>query len=113
VLFVDEHDIERLHVATHPDKLKLLHRLLRGSSDAASLAKELLVKRKVISVHLGELEKLGLVEDVALSQGKRPLEVNYYKFTQKGKNIYENIVHLLNILKVSRKKAKNKLLSRI
>jgi DNA-binding HxlR family transcriptional regulator len=114
VLFVDEHDIERLHVATHPDKLKLLHRLLRGGSDGASLAKELLIKRKVISVHLGELEKLGLVEeDVALSQGKRPLEVKYYKLTQKGKNIYENIVHLLNILKVSRKNAKNKLLSRI
>jgi predicted transcriptional regulator len=47
---------------------------------------------------------LGLVEeDVALSQGKRPLEVKYYKLTQKGKNFYENIVHLLNILKVSRK----------
>lgn len=109
MLFVVEHDIERLHVATHPDKLKLLHR----SSDAASLAKELLVKRKVISVHLGELETLGLIEDIALTQGKRPVDVKYYKLTQKGKNIYENIVHLLNILKVSRKKAKNKLLSRI
>ena len=110
MLFVVEHDIERLHVATHPDKLKLLHR----SSDAASLAKELLVKRKVISVHLGELENLGLVEeDIALTQGKRPVDVKYYKLTQKGKNIYENIVHLLNILKVSRKEAKNKLLSRI
>lgn len=109
MLFVVEHDIERLHVATHPDKLKLLHR----SSDAASLAKELLVKRKVISVHLGELENLGLIEDIALTQGKRPVDVKYYKLTQKGKNIYENIVHLLNILKVSRKKAKNKLLSRI
>jgi predicted ArsR family transcriptional regulator len=78
VSFVDNHDIERLHVATHPDKLKLLHHLLRRSSDAALLAEELLVKRKVIAVHLDELEKVGLVEeDVALSQGKRPVEVKY------------------------------------
>jgi predicted ArsR family transcriptional regulator len=77
VSFVDNHDIERLHVATHPDKLKL-HHLLRRSSDAALLAEELLVKRKVIAVHLDELEKVGLVEeDVALSQGKRPVEVKY------------------------------------
>jgi DNA-binding HxlR family transcriptional regulator len=42
------------------------------------LAEELLVKRKVIAVHLDELEKVGLVEeDVALSQGKRPVEVKY------------------------------------
>jgi predicted transcriptional regulator len=107
VLFDDNHDIERLHVATHPDKLKLLHHLLRGSRDALSLAEELLVKRKVIAVHLDELEKVGLVEeDVALGQGKRPDEVKYYKLTQKGKHIYENIVQLLDILKVSRRKAK-------
>ena len=76
-----------------PDKLELLHRLPLSSSDAASLAKELLVKRKVIAVHLDELEKLVLIEeDVALSQGKRPVEVKYYRLTQKGKNIYKNIV---------------------
>jgi DNA-binding MarR family transcriptional regulator len=75
-----------------PDKLELLHRLPRSSSDAASLAKELLVKRKVIAVHLDELEKLVIIEDVALSQGKRPVEVKYYRLTQKGKNIYKNIV---------------------
>jgi DNA-binding HxlR family transcriptional regulator len=73
-----------------PDKLELLHRLPRSSSDAASLAKELLVKRKVIAVHLDELEELVIIEDVA--QGKRPVEVKYYRLTQKGKNIYKNIV---------------------
>lgn len=75
-----------------PDKLELLHRLPRSSSDAASMAKELPVKSKVITVHLDELEKLVLIEDVALSQGKRPVEVKYYRLTQKGKNIYKNIV---------------------
>ena len=110
MLFVDNHDIERLHVATHTHKLKLLHHLLRRSRDAASLAEKLLVKRKVIAVHLDELEKVGLVEeDAALSQDKRPVEVKYYKLTQKGKHIYENIVQLLDILKVSRRKAKKKL----
>jgi predicted transcriptional regulator len=62
-LLVDiDDDIERFHIATHPDKMRLLHILLRGSSDAATLQKALQEKRKVIAVHLNELEQLGLVE---------------------------------------------------
>ncbi len=86
-------DLERVHIASHPTRIRILHRLLNGDNYAAKLGQELDIERKVISFHLAELEKVGLVEGkYALNQDKRPVAVKYYKMTRKGKEILEHIV---------------------
>jgi predicted transcriptional regulator len=85
-------DLQRIHVATEPTRIRILHRLLNGNNYAAKLGRELDVERKVIAFHLAELEKVGLVEgNYALNQDKRPVAVKYYKMTRKGKEIYEHV----------------------
>jgi predicted ArsR family transcriptional regulator len=86
-------DMERIHVASHSTRIRILHRLLDGDNYAAKLGQELNIERKVIAFHLAELEKVGLVEGkYALNQDKRPVAVKYYKMTRKGKEILEHIV---------------------
>ena len=92
--------------------MRILGLLLAGRNNIITLQAELELKKKAIAVHLNELQNLGLVEyDNAQSQDK--MESKYYVVTEKGKLIYENIVHLLNVLKVPRKKAKKRLLRKI
>ena len=74
--------MKRIHVASHSTRIRILHRLLGGDNYAGKLGQELNIERKVIAFHLGELEKVGLVEGkFALNQDKRPVAVKYYKMT--------------------------------
>lgn len=85
-------DLERIHVASHPTRIRILHRLLDDHNYAAKLAQELRMERKVIAFHLAELDKVSLVKGrYALNQDKRPVAVKYYELTAKGKEIYEHI----------------------
>jgi DNA-binding transcriptional ArsR family regulator len=86
-------DLERIHVASHPTRIRILHSLLDGRNYAAKLAQELQIERKVVAFHLAELYKVDLVKGrYALNQDKRPGAVKYYELTDKGKEIYEHII---------------------
>ena len=86
-------DLERIHLASHPTRIHILHRLLDGHNYAARLAQQLQMERKVVAFHLAELDKVGLVRGrYALNQDKRPVAVKYYELTAKGKEIYEHII---------------------
>ena len=64
--------MERIHVASHSTRIRILDRLLGGNNYAAKLGQELNIERKVIAFHIGELEKVGLVEGkFTLNQDKK------------------------------------------
>jgi predicted transcriptional regulator len=90
---INNRDIERLQIAAHSTRLRILHSLHDKGSYAAKLGQELNIERKVVAFHLAELEKVDLVEaKYALNQDKRPVAVKYYKITPKGKYIYQHVV---------------------
>jgi DNA-binding transcriptional ArsR family regulator len=90
-------DIERLQIAAHPTRLRILHSLHDKGSYAAKLGQELHIERKVVAFHLAELEKVELVEaKYALNQDKRPVAVKFYKITPKGKYIYQHVVDIVS-----------------
>ncbi len=89
--------IERLQIAAHPTRLRILHSLHDKGSYDAKLCQELHIERKVVAFHLAELEKVELVEaKYALNQDKRPVAVKFYKITPKGKYIYQHVVDIVS-----------------
>lgn len=90
-------DIERLQIAAHSTRLRILPSLHNEGSYAAKLGQQLNIERKVVAFHLAELEKVGMVEaKYALNQDKRPVAVKYYKITPKGKYIHQHVVDIAN-----------------
>lgn len=93
----DNPDIELIHVAAQSTRLQILNLLVRGKKMyPTQLEKTLKIPRRVISFHLGALEKAKLVEsEFGLSEDQRPQAVRYYSITHKGKDIFDMLLQIL------------------
>lgn len=94
---VDNPDIQLIHVAAQSTRLQILNLLAYGNKMyPTQLERTLKIQRRVISFHLGALEKVGLVKsEFGLSQDSRPLAVKYYSISPKGKEIFERVLGIL------------------
>src|SRR5687767_902006 len=84
-------DVERIHVASQPTRLRILHLLTdKSKMYATQIGETLSIDRKIITFHLNSLEEAKLVTSkYGLSEDKRPVAVKYYELTSKGKEILE------------------------
>jgi len=90
-------DIERIHVASQPTRLRILHLLTdKSRMYATQIGETLSIDRKIITFHLNSLEQAELViSKYGLSEDKRPVAVKYYELTSKGKEILERILQMI------------------
>jgi DNA-binding transcriptional ArsR family regulator len=96
---MEEKELQRLHAATQYTRLLLLKILLKESKGAyaGQLEHKLKeegrkVERRVVSAHLVELEKHGLVEGKHEIGKERPVTLKIFKITSKGKSVYTHII---------------------
>ena len=92
----DNPDLKLVQVAAQSTRLHILYLLLSQRMYPTQLEKELRIQRRVISFHLGALEKAKLVESkFGLSEeGNRPQAVRYYSITPKGKEILQMLLDM-------------------
>lgn len=101
LIFIEElhnnPDIERIHIASQPTRLQILHLLTDKSKMYATQIGEILsIDRKIITFHLTSLEEAKLVKsEYGLSEDKRPVAVKYYELTAKGREILERILQMI------------------
>lgn len=95
---MDEKELQKLHVATQYTRLLLLKILLKEPSYAGQLEHKLKeeegrkVERRVVSAHLTELERYGLVEGKHEISKERPVTLKIFKVTSKGRSVYNHII---------------------
>ncbi len=95
----DNPDLKLIQVASQSTRLQILDYLLKNKKMyPTQLEKKLNIQRRVVSFHLSALEEVGLVKSkYGLSDDdKRPQAVRYYTITEKGKEIFERIMSMLN-----------------
>lgn len=101
LIFIEElhnnPDIERIHIASQPTRLQILHLLTdKSKMYATQIGGTLSIDRKIIAFHLNSLEEAELVKSkYGLSEDKRPVAVKYYELTAKGKEILERILQMI------------------
>jgi DNA-binding transcriptional ArsR family regulator len=101
LIFIEElhknPDIERIHIASQPTRLQILHLLTdKSKMYATQIGETLSIDRKIITFHLNSLEDAKLVSSkYGLSEDKRPVAVKYYELTVKGKEILERILQMI------------------
>jgi DNA-binding transcriptional ArsR family regulator len=90
-------DIERIHIASQPTRLQILHLLTdKSKMYATQIGGTLSIDRKIITFHLHALEEAELVTSkYGLSEDKRPVAVRYYGLTSKGREILERILQMI------------------
>ncbi len=100
LIFIEElhnnPDIERIHTASQPTRLQILHLLTDKKMYATQIGEALSIDRKIITFHLNALERAELVtSNYGLSEDKRPIAVKYYELTAKGREILERILQMI------------------
>jgi predicted ArsR family transcriptional regulator len=101
LIFIEElhnnPDIERIHIASQPTRLQILHLLTdKKKMHATQIGEILSIDREIITFHLNSLEKAELVPSkYGLNEDKRPVAVKYYKLTAKGKETLERILQMI------------------
>lgn len=101
LIFIEElhknPDIERIHIASQPTRLQILHLLTdKSKMYATQIGETLSIDRKIVTFHLSSLEQTELVKSkYGLSEDKRPVAVKYYELTPKGKEILEQILQMI------------------
>ncbi|MPZ08543.1 MAG: helix-turn-helix domain-containing protein [Nitrososphaeraceae archaeon] len=101
LIFIEElhnnPDVERIHIASQPTRLRILHLLTdKSRMYATQIGETLSIDRKIITFHLNALEEAELVTSkYGLSEDKRPVAVKYYELTSKGKEILERILQMI------------------
>jgi predicted ArsR family transcriptional regulator len=90
-------DIDRLHTASQPTRLQILHLLTeKQKMYATQIGETLSIDRKIVTFHLNSLEEAKLVTSkYGLSEEKRPVAVKYYELTSKGREILERILQMI------------------
>lgn len=95
---MDEKELQKLHAATQYTRLLLLKLLLKEPAYAGQLERKLKeeegkkVERRVVSAHLAELERYGLVEGKHEIGKERPVTLKIFKITPRGKAVYNHIM---------------------
>lgn len=101
LIFIEElhnnPDIERIHIASQPTRLQILHLLTdKKKMYATQIGEALSIDRKIAAFHLNSLEEAKLMtSEYGLSEDKRPVAVKYYELTAKGKEILERILQMI------------------
>jgi DNA-binding PadR family transcriptional regulator len=94
---MDEKELQKFHAATQYTRLLLLKILLKEPAYAGQLERKLKeegrkVERRVVSAHLAELERYGLVEGRHEIGKERPVTLKIFKITPRGKAVYNHIM---------------------
>lgn len=88
--------INHIHMLSHPTRNKIVQILDKADEQGCytgEIAKNLGFSRELVSFHLLKMEEAGLVEgEHALKTGDPSRAVKYYKFTEKGKKIFDDLV---------------------
>ena len=84
---MEEQDVVRRHIATHPVRYRIASMLLETSgSFAGDIAEKLEYDKRLITFHLMELEKYGLIETKLEETGKETPIVD--RFASPTENLY-------------------------
>ncbi len=91
--------INHIHMLSHPTRNKIgqiLDKADKTECYARKIAKDLGVSRELVAFHLLKMREMSLVEsEYILKSGKPSRAVSCYKFTEKGKIIFDDLSKIL------------------